>query len=511
MTERPSITVDALIRELLDAQAITHRDLASLLGEGRHNVSLNQLEMAVVNAELVSNATLLVAIAAVSGQQVLDDVNPVVRADLLSRRVAKRAGALAIAHPSIPTVAFVEDSEDNLALVAAELGRADFQVVLCTAPQFQMLLSEAYPVQNEDSRRACEDIYEILDEAVRTDASDVHLGVDIPPMLRINSTLTPLNRQPLTSGWLYAQIAELIGEERMVAFRQAQDVDVAVAYGDARFRVNVGQDRSGPIVAARRLPVSVPSPEQLGLPLSVRKMIELDRGLVLVTGPTGSGKSTTLASLLTAAMAHPTRGRHLITLEDPVEYIIPAGAASLVRQRELGRDFQSFPSALRQALRQDPDVIFIGELRDPETARTAIQAAETGHLVFGTLHTYDAASSVARMVGQFPEGEQDQVRSQLAYVLKGVVSQTLLPRRDGRGRLAAYEVLVGTPAVANNLRRTDGATAIRQVLETGAADGMQSMDEALAAAVRSGVVSREEALSRARDVDDFLRRVDRRN
>lgn len=503
----PSFYSADLLEALLDNTMVSERDLISLFGERRHMVTVNELEMELVRADLVSNATLLAARAAVSGRQVLDQVDPPVRPDLLPRRVAKIAGALAISNPEHPTVAFVEDTEENMKLVSDTIGRTDFVVVLMTAPQFQSLFSTHYPEQHADTRPETQSIWEVFDEAVTREASDIHLGVGIPPMLRIDGKLTQMRRAPLSIAWLNEQF-EILLEEKFDQWKAQHDVDLAITYGSARFRINAGQDLSGPLLAARRLPVLIPTLDELNIPAAVRRMANLDRGLVLVTGPTGSGKSTTLASMLqTVASGHGREGRHLITLEDPVEYLLEPGPTAIVRQRQLGRDFQTFAGALRQALRQDPDVIFVGELRDLETARVAIQAAETGHLVFSTIHTYDASSTIDRLVGQFPDGEQEQVRSQLAYVLKGVVSQTLVPRLDRRGRVAAFEILVGTPAVANNLRRPSGATAVRQMIETGAREGMVAMDASLADLVRGGAVSHTEAEMRARDIEDFNRRL----
>lgn len=505
----PTVTTPTLVEELLRTDAVTNKDLSTLFGEKRHGVSLNEFEMAVVRSGLVPNPVLLAAKAAVSGRDVVDAAELSIRPDLIDRRVAKLAGALAITWKDRPAVAFVEDTTENLQFVIDHLGTDTFDVVLVTAPQFQQLFLAAYGApKDRDVRPEARDIYEILDECVSRGASDVHLSVGQPPMLRIDGRLVQMQRQPLDSGWLFTQVRDLVGDERIATWQERHDADMGVSYGDARFRVNIGQDRSGLILVARRLPTDIPSPDDLGLPASVRKLCELDRGLIVVTGPTGSGKTTTLASLLTQ-IANPNggQGRHVITLEDPVEYLIPGGPSSLIRQRELGRDFNDFPAGLRQALRQDPDVILVGELRDAETTRVAIQAAETGHLVLSTVHTYDAATTVSRLVGQYPEGEQPQIRAQLSYILRGVVSQTLIPRLSGKGRVAAFEVMLGTPAVAANLRRVDGATALRQIIETSAADGMQTIDMHLAQLVRAGTISTAEAESRSRDVDALRKRL----
>jgi twitching motility protein PilT len=257
-------------------------------------------------------------------------------------------------------------------------------------------------------------------------------------------------------------------------------------------------------LAARKIPTKIPTPDEISLPLAVQNLVHLDRGIVLVTGPTGSGKSTTLAALL-ASIAR-NQSRHIITLEDPVEFHLPSGR-SVVHQRELGASFTSFSDGLRQALRQDPDVILVGEMRDLETIRTALTAAETGHLVFGTLHTYDAASTITRIVSVFPPEEQDQVRSLLSYIMKAIISQTLIPNMSGTGRSAAFEVMLATPAIANNLRRIDGQAQLRQTIETSSREGMQTLDMALVELVKRRAISEEHALEKAMFKEDFLRRL----
>ena len=508
MTTGPSITTAALVDALLEAELVTVVQLSTLFGAERRSIPLNELEMTLVQQGIVSDPVLSTVKGIASGR---DMYNPdlVVRADLLDRRVAKATGALCVSGRARPTIAFVEDVPDNVAAVSASLAVSDFDIILCTAPQFQALFESAYgSLSDTDRRPIAESIYEVLDEAVNRRASDIHLTVGHPPTLRVAGQLTAMNRRPLWPAWILEQMTELCGEEKMAHWYAHHDADLAISYGSARFRINLGRDRHGMIVAMRRLPVDIPNMEDLRLPDSVRSLCNLERGLVIITGPTGSGKSTTLASMLShiAAGADGVGGRHLLTLEDPIEYTLPQGR-SIVHQRELGVDFESFPGALRQALRQDPDVILVGELRDLETTRTAITAAETGHFVMGTLHTYDAVSSLGRLVNQFPEGEQPQVRAQLAYVLRAIISQTLVPTADGKGRVGAYEVLLGTPAVVNNLRKIDGMTNLRQILETGIKDGMQTLEADLANLVRQGTITRHEAEYRARNLDELHSRL----
>lgn len=505
----PTVTAAAVIDQLLEQQLLSVTDLTELFGAQRASIGLNELEMGLVNSGTISNPVLLTVKAAVSGRAPMPERGSQVRPDLLPRSVAKGAGALAIDGRSRPAVAFVEDLPENVAAVADAVGRDDFELLLLTAPQFQVLFEEAYGALSETDRRArTKDVFEIFDEAVIRQASDIHLSAGHPPILRVAGRLTPLNRRPLTNGWLLEQMRVLCGDAVMDAWEGSSDADAGISYGDARFRINLGRDDSGIVVAARRLPVAIPTLDDLRIPVAIRNLCTLERGLVLVTGPTGSGKSTTLAAMLSyiTSGAGKIGGRHIITLEDPVEYRLPQGN-SLVHQRELGRDFENFPQALRQALRQDPDVILVGEMRDLETTRTAITAAETGHLVLSTLHTFDAVSTIGRLVSQFPEGEQPQIRAQLSYVLKGVVSQALVPTANGQGRIAAFEVLLGSTAVSNNLRKVDGMASLRQVLETSSREGMQTMEMSLAELVRAGTVTRVEAEYRARNVEELRARL----
>lgn len=497
----PSITPGELIESLITNGIVDENQLVGILGADRHNISLNRLEMLLLKANVLSPQRLLLLKGMIAGLPTLDETMRVLAE--LPAQLARAAGVLLV-ESDVPTVAIVEDLPVNLERVAHHLGTPDFDLVLMTAQQFTELFKATYQGEKTETRPATKDLFEILDEAVRRRASDIHLSVGEPPCIRVDGTLVFLDRRPLDKDWMYSQLARFAGEECFASLLTSFDEDFAYGYGASRFRVNLGWDRNGPTMAGRKLPTKIPTPDDLGLPRAIRDFCHLERGLVLVTGPTGSGKSTTLACLLNQVAQH--QSRHLITLEDPIEFLLPSGKA-LVQQRELGVNFTSFPGGLRQALRQDPDVVLVGEMRDLETTRTAITAAETGHLVFGTLHTYDASSSVARMISQFPSDEQEQIRSQLAYILKGIVSQTLLPLAAGQGRVAAYEVMVSTPAIANNLRKVDGHNALRQSIELGTNQGMQTMDMALSDLVRRAVVRETEAEFRARDLEEFHRRV----
>jgi twitching motility protein PilT len=348
------------------------------------------------------------------------------------------------------------------------------------------------------------DFSQILIEAVTRRASDFHVTAGVPPVIRERGRLVQLDEYPTltaedTREFIYAILTT---EQRR---RLENDLQLDFAYvvpGRARFRVNAYFQR-GAVAAAFRLIPSVVAPiDELGLPSVVHDLVRRPRGLVLVTGPTGSGKTTTLAAMLDEINA--TREEHIVTIEDPIEFV-HAHRRCVVNQRELGTDAESFAAALRAALRQDPDVILVGEMRDLETIGTALTAAETGHLVFATLHTQDAPQTIDRVIDVFPPEQQGQIRVQLSVSLQGVIAQQLLPTADGTGRCAACEVLVPTPAV-RNLIREGKVHQIPSVIQTGAAQGMQSMDAALASLVRAGKITRELAMTRS-SVPEELRRL----
>jgi twitching motility protein PilT len=498
----PSITVEQMISALIGNEVISQDRLESLLGADRHRPTINALETALRRNDVVSNARLLAMKSSIAGLPVPPDGTRALA--VLPSNVAKATGALVLDLPE-PVVAFVEDLPMNVERVRATLGRSDFAVWLITAPQFADLYRSVYHDSGKPAevKPAPASILVLFDEVIRRDATDLHLSAGKPPVMRLNGSLAELPFAELTSEWLEAEFRNILGDTYVDEAIRDFDRDAAYSYGPVRFRINIGADLNGMTAALRRLPSQIPSFDEIGLPTAVREFCELERGLILITGPTGSGKSTTLASML--AYIGLNQSRHILTLEDPIEFIIPS-RTSLVHQREMGISVGSFTGGLRQSLRQDPDVILVGEARDRETISAAVTAAETGALVFATLHTYDAVSSLGRMVSTFPEGEQEQIRSQLAYVLKGVVSQTLVPTLSG-SRVAAFEVLVCTPAVANNLRKVDGLLQLKQVLTTGAQHGMQTMESHLAQLVRRGVITQHEGEFKARDLDEFHRHL----
>ena len=346
------------------------------------------------------------------------------------------------------------------------------------------------------------DIELLLKEAVTRGASDLHLTVGVPPALRINGELIRLDLPPLGVADTLRFYEALATEERRAQFLQNGEVDFSYAILTlSRYRVNVFRQRGSIALAIRIIPERIPSLGDLGLPPIVASLAEKSRGLVLITGPTGSGKSTTMAAMINKINTE--RACNILTLEDPIEYL-HRHKKSLVNQREVGADTRSFANGLRSALREDPDVILVGEMRDMETISIAVSAAETGHLVLATLHTSDAAQTVDRVIDVFPPHQQQQIRTQLSLTLQGIISQHLLVRRDRTGRIAAAEILVATPA-ARNLIREGKSHQLLSLMQTGAKFGMQTMDGALSNLCRAGQISDEEALLFAHDPESFLK------
>jgi twitching motility protein PilT len=348
----------------------------------------------------------------------------------------------------------------------------------------------------------------LLRRAVDLGASDIHLKVGLPPVLRRDGSLGPLEGAPVVSDGDAEDVLQVVGKrapDRLAAFGDAGDLDIAYQDDDLpRFRVNAFRQRGHISFAFRVIPKNVPNFEMLNLPAGVRRLAEEHRGLVLVTGATGSGKTTTLAAMIDHM--NKTRKQHIVTIEDPIE-VLHNDHSCIVNQREIGLDTTDFMQALRRALRQDPDVILIGELRDAETAQTALQAAESGHLVLSTLHTVDAAETLGRMIEFFPEAKQQMIRSVMAGVLRGVISQRLLPRLDG-GRVAAVEVMVNNNRIAD-LIRDNKPEAITDAIDEGSYFDMQTFSQSLIDLVVSGVVDGETAANAATNRHDFLVTLER--
>ncbi len=343
-----------------------------------------------------------------------------------------------------------------------------------------------------------EPISEILRTAKIAGASDVHLTVGIPPKMRVNGDLLSMDYPKVLPPDTEAVAQEVMNEKQRAIFDERGEYDMSFAIRDlGRYRVNAFHQRGSIAFAFRLVGTSIPSPEELGIPESVIDLSQRKRGLVLVTGPTGSGKSTTLASIINRV--NHTRDAHVITLEDPIEFLHQHDK-SMVNQREIGIDSGNYANALRAALREDPDVILVGEMRDFETISVAITAAETGHLVLSTLHTIGAASTVDRVIDVFPAHQQPQIRIQLSNVLEAIISQQLIPTADGRGRVAAFEVLHANHAV-RNLIREGKSHQLMSVMQTNRKSGMITMDEAIAQLYIAGKITKDDAIEFAQDVE----------
>jgi twitching motility protein PilT len=351
-------------------------------------------------------------------------------------------------------------------------------------------------------------IEDLMEEVVERGGSDLHLSAGLPPYIRINGKLTPTDNEPLTPEQCQRLIFSMLNNTQRKHLEQTWELDCSYGVrGLARFRVNVYKDRGTYAAALRALSSKIPTIETLGLPNIVREMSEKPRGLLLVTGPTGSGKSTTLASMINNINI--TRAEHILTVEDPIEFVYEP-IKSLIHQRQVGEDTKSFANALRAALREDPDVILVGEMRDLETIQLAISAAETGHLVFGTLHTSSAAQTVDRMVDVFPPEQQTQVRVQLSNSLIAVFSQTLVPKKNPKpgeyGRTLAQEIMVVTPAISNLIR--EGKTSqIYSAIQTGGKLGMVTLEKVLADLYKAGTIGFEAAVSKTSRADELQRLI----
>ncbi len=334
------------------------------------------------------------------------------------------------------------------------------------------------------------DITQLLAFVMQNNASDLHLSAGNPPIVRVYGSLKRLKADALSSDNIRTMLYSIMTDDQRADFEKDLELDFAISFGEkARFRVNAFTNRNGSAAVFRTIPSVVPTMEELELPPIMRRFAELEKGIILVTGPTGSGKSTTLASMVNHI--NENMGKHILTVEDPVEFF-HTSKKSLVNHRELGADTHSFARALKSALREDPDVILVGEMRDHETISLALTAAETGHLVFGTLHSSSAAKTIDRIIDVFPTGDKEMIRAMLSSSLQGVIAQTLLKKAGGSGRVAAFEVLVGTSAV-RNLIRENQIPQMYSMIQTGARYGMVTMEDAIKGLVEQGLVDEEEA------------------
>ena len=342
-------------------------------------------------------------------------------------------------------------------------------------------------------------IQELLNFSVQQKASDLHLTAGLPPMIRVDGDIRRLNVEPMDHTAVHDLIYEIMNDKQRKLYEEFLEVDFSFEIpGLARFRVNAFVQNRGAAAVFRTIPTTILSMEQLGMGEIFRNISDNARGLVCVTGPTGSGKSTTLAAMID--YINNTKYEHILTIEDPIEFVHES-KKSLINQREVFRDTHSFNAALRSALREDPDIILVGELRDLETIRLALTAAETGHLVFGTLHTTSAAKTIDRVVDVFPATEKSMVRSMLSESLQAVVSQALL-KKIGGGRVAAHEIMIGTSAI-RNLIREDKVAQMYSAIQTGSQVGMTTLDQSLKTLVQKGIVDREVARAKARSPESI--------
>ena len=345
------------------------------------------------------------------------------------------------------------------------------------------------------------DLTQLLAFTMQNDASDLHLSAGSPPIIRTSGTMKKVKADPLSSDDIRTMLYSVMTEDQRADYEKDMELDFAIALGEkARFRVNAFTSRLGSCAVFRTIPTDIPTMEDLGLPPVMKRFADLERGIVLVTGPTGSGKSTTLASMVNHINQH--HAKHILTIEDPVEFF-HSSARSLINHREVGTDTNSFARALKSALREDPDVILVGEMRDYETISLALTAAETGHLVFGTLHSNSAPKTIDRIIDVFPTGDKEMIRAMLASSLQGVVAQTLL-KKEGGGRVGAFEILVGTNAV-RNLIRENQVPQLFSMMQTGSRYGMITMEDAVKDLYDAEIISKDEArraMIKASDQED---------
>ena len=352
-------------------------------------------------------------------------------------------------------------------------------------------------------------IKDLLTKMIRLGGSDLHIVVGAPPMVRLHGLCDPLPGYPkLKPDQTQEIIYSVMNEEQIAEFEEHKECDLSFGItGLSRFRLNVYRDRGSCVGAFRAIPFEIKGFDELGLPKSISEFSNRPNGLILVCGPTGSGKSTTLAAVIDKVNRE--RKVHIITIEDPIEFLHEHKTA-IVNQREVNSDTKSFTASLKRVLRQDPDVILIGEMRDKETIQSALTVAETGHLAFATLHTNDALQTINRIVDVFPEGQQAQIRTQLSFVLEGIVVQQLIPRIDGQGRVLAMEIMIPNPAI-RSLIRSEKLEQIPSMIEIGAGEGMMTMNQSLYRLMRRSVISQDMAMKRSNNPEGLRRLIDKGN
>ena len=507
------------VGEFLVARKVLSRDVLeqALVQEAQTGVPLAK----ILSADgLVAERDLVAAVADQLGFAMWDpDTEPIpaILGGMLPVAMAQRLRAVAVGMSGNELVVAMENPTDQEAVreIGSETG---WQVrpVLAAAGDVSLAIEVLYGVEDNPALAARPDaeqpapatelhLNDLLAEMVEAGASDLHLSSGLPPCIRVDGQIRPLNdHETLTPSELRRMIYAILTQRQREKFEEALELDTSHPVpGVGRFRLNVFVQRDSVGAVLRAIPYKIVPLDKLGIPAVVGDLAHLPRGLVLVTGPTGSGKSTTLASIID--LVNTSHAYHIMTVEDPIEFV-HNHKRCVVNQREVGEDTKSFSAALKHVLRQDPDVILVGEMRDLETISTALTAAETGHLVFGTLHTQDAPQSIDRVIDVFPAHQQQQIRVQLASALQAVVTQQLLPRIGGRGRAVACEVLIATPAV-RNLIREGKVHQIYSTMQGGGKYGMQTMDQSLAQLVKSSAVSMDVALERCHNEDDLRRLI----
>lgn len=497
-----------MLAAVVDKAGLAPHQVAPLLGVDRHQPTVLKIERAVQAHRLLTDRELLELKVRLSGFLPVDDgMSPSTE---VGSENARKAAALTLIAPDGRTqLAMVDPDPRRIAAVANVIRRnpADVDVRVATLQQLTTWIDavDHYRAYDPDvpievaHHQPLPDVWTLLDELITTDGSDLHLMPGEPPIIRVDGDLRRLNYEPTHLRWLTQAFQDLAGRDLTTEFTGHININLALRYGTRRLRLVIARSEAGPTLVARLLSERVPVPEHLHMPVAVRDWADLRAGLVLVTGVTGSGKSTTLAALM-ARMNQRAR-RKVVTLEDPIEFYLPAGQ-SVVDQRQLHTDFPNFPTAISTVLRQDPDVILVGEMRDTDTIRAVVEAADTGHLVLSTLHTSDAASSIARVIDFFPADQQPSIRSKLAYVLRGIVSQTLLKKASG-GRIAAYEVMQNTTAIRNLLESPEQMKQITGYMSSAQHEGMITLDQSLAQLVKARQVDRDVAAAHAVDRDRF--------
>ena len=494
--------------ELLINRKVLSRDVLEVVldREAREGTPIAAL---LVTEGIVAEKDMIAAVAEQVGLPFIDLATHPVRPDLeqmIPADEARRIKAVVVDKDHRGYLVAMEDPHDSAA-VATVASNLDGEFVACLAVRSEIdhVITVTYGVPMLGEVVGTSHINEMLERVIDLKGSDLHLSAGLPPAVRVNGDVKHLTEfDVLTPSEIRRLMYDVLTQKQREKFESDLELDTSHSIpGRGRFRVNVFQQRNAVGAVMRTIPDTIVPLETLGLPESVKQFTQLHRGMVLVTGPTGSGKSTTLASVID--VVNSTRAGHIMTVEDPIEFI-HKHKKSIVNQREVGEDTRSFSQALKHVLRQDPDVILVGEMRDLETIHTALTAAETGHLVFGTLHTQDAPQAIDRIIDVFPSHQQAQVRVQLSSSLMGVVTQQLVPRSDRPGRAVACEVMVVTPAIRNLIR--EGKThQIYSSLQSGGSFGMQTMDQSLARLVRLGQVDMAAAVDRCTNEKDLMRMI----